>query len=497
MRRLTCLAALSVAVLASCGGDEGSSGSPLDNALGYLPENAPIVISIDTDLEGKQAKAIEKIVKKFPFAGQIENSLKRQLDSANFNFDRDIRPLLGNPFVVGAADAESVVSDSEDQDFVGAIQAKSKDKLEEAVEKEGSKEIGEKDGAKLYAASDGDAYAVKDDVLIVAGSRKSLDAALARREADDRLTEETFDDATKDLPSDALVRIYGDLEALLAADPDTQDARKIKWVQSLRTFGQSITFSPDAIDLDFRLTTDSGELTDEDLPLGSGEESPPVIDRPGEIGAGLRDLGQVVRFAERAGQAVNPSGFGDYQTGKRTLEKQLDLDIDRDLIGQLEDAVSVSLDVSGGFGARAAVSDPKAFETTLAKLAKVLPEIVGGATGGPVKEVPPRDGLHELRPRTGRSVFYGVIDRALVVTSDRSRAAELGRESPEPVEGAKGALVFKADAEKLVQEVIGRQGLGLGGAIGGSLITGPLGQLSGSLSSSTDGLSGNFRLTFD
>ena len=47
---------------------------PLDNALGYLPEDAPLVVTIDTDVEGGQFKSIDKIADRFPFATRSRSS---------------------------------------------------------------------------------------------------------------------------------------------------------------------------------------------------------------------------------------------------------------------------------------------------------------------------------------------------------------------------------------------------------------------------------------
>ena len=145
-----------------------------------------------------QFKAIGKIVDRFPFANQIESQLKQRLESGGgFDYEDDLKPLLGNEFVVGATDVRSIVDRGDDnEDFVGAIQVKDKGKLEDALEKEKAKEAGEKSGAKLYEDDDGDAFAIEDDVLVVAELEAKLEAALEQRDADDRLTEETFDKGT-------------------------------------------------------------------------------------------------------------------------------------------------------------------------------------------------------------------------------------------------------------------------------------------------------------
>ena len=103
---------IAVLAIAGCGGGESSDSgdSPLDNALGYLPEDAPLVISIDTDVEGGQFKAIGKIIDKFPFANQVEGQLKERVEgTGGFDYEKDLKPLLGNEFVVGATDVRAVI----------------------------------------------------------------------------------------------------------------------------------------------------------------------------------------------------------------------------------------------------------------------------------------------------------------------------------------------------------------------------------------------------
>ena len=499
-RTLPVLVALAIA---GCGGDDGDSGAgPLDNALGYLPDDAPLVISIDTDVEGRQFKAIGKILDRFPFANQVEGQLKQGLEGrGGFDYEDDLKPLLGNEFVVGATDPKSIVDrGSDNQDFIGAIQVNDKGKLEEAIEKEKAAEAGEKSGAKLYEDNDGDAFAIEDDVLVVASSKRRLEAALEQRDADGRLTEEIFDKGTEGLPKEALVRVYGDLQKLIASDPDTADARKVKWVDALRTFGLTASFQDDRVDLGFKLGTDGGDLAEGDLPLASGDESPSVLDLPDEIGAGLRNPAHVFGFAERAVQAVDPEDYADYRTTKTSLERRLDVDIDEDLIAQLEGAMSLTVSTTGDVGARIELEDEAAFSRTLAKVETELPALLSG--GGSPTELKKRGDFRELASADGDRVFYGVVDGALVVSNDLSRARRVARERPKPVEGAKGALVVNADAERLFLEALRSRssslpGGGLGQALGGGLIAAPLGELIGSASSGKDGITGDLRLTFD
>jgi hypothetical protein len=490
---------VSVLAIAGCGGDDGDdAASPLDNALGYLGEDAPFAVSIDTDIRGDQYDAIGEIVGKFPFGESLKDSVRDAVEEQGGEFE-DVEPLLGNEFVVGSSRVSSIVgSTSNTNDFVGAIQAKDAGKLEDAVKAEKAEEVGEKSGATIYEDDDGDPFAVKDDVLIVAGSRRQLDAALAQREADDRLTEERFDDATEGLPKDALVRVYGDLQRILASDPTTADARKVKWVRALRTFGATASFEDDAANVDFRLNTAGGDLSDGDLPFASGSDAPSLVERAGEIAAGVRDPTQIVDFAEAAGQAIDPGGFGDYETGKRAIERRLDVDIDEDILNQLEGDLSVSFAPNGDYGVRAELENPDEFDDTLAKLGRVLPDVGETLVGEPVGYAKPKRGgdFYALATADGDSIVYGVVDDVFVLSNDPRMAGQLSKASTTRVPGAKGALAVNADAERLAQQILA-QVQGLGGGLTGALVTGPLGDLTGSMTAAEDGVSGTFTLTFD
>jgi hypothetical protein len=335
-------------------------------------------------------------------------------------------------------------------------------------------------------------------VLIVAGSRDLLDKALEQRDGDDRLTEDTFEKGLEGLPGDALVKVYGDVGALVENDPDTEDARKVEWVAALDTFGLTAAVQEDQIAIDFDLTTD-GDLSDEDLPLAAGGESPGVAQRKGEVGVGIRDLNHIYEFGQAAAQAVDPSGFGQFEAAKKQISDRLKVSIDDDVFGQLQGDVSVSLAVDGGYAARAELKDPDAFRETLKKAEPVLPSLIGGALGSDgaaLRKPSGGNGLYQLSQPGGESLVFGVVGDALVVSDTQAGAARIASAQPEQVEGAKGSLAFKADAEQLADAFLSTQLSGIE-ALGGSLFTGPLGDLTGSVESSTDGLHGSFVLEID
>jgi hypothetical protein len=490
MRRFAVLALVVPLLAAGCGGDEGSSG-PLDEGLRYLPEDAPFAVAIDTNLDGDQYRAARGIADRFPLADQAEKELEEMFErDGQVDFERDVKPLLGNPFVVGAADAKNFDGDG----YVGAIQVEDEGKLGDLVDKAGGDEKGEKAGAKLYEDSSGDTYAVQDDVLVVAGSRKLLEDALERRGGGDTLTEEKFDSALRDLPKESLVRLYLDLEALIRGSRDGREATRIEWVGALRTLGLVAQARSDSVVLPFRLRTDPDGLTDEDLPFAIGGASPRVVQRDGEVGVGVRDAGQIVKFSLDATVASQGPAV---EVAKRQLESQLDIDVEDDIVRQLSGDTSLVATPSGRYGVRAELRDPAEFERTLAKLAPSLPRVIESLGGGPTELSRPRTGedFYTLAQPGGSSVVFGVSRGVLVLTQDAESARSLAAAKPTVVRGAKGSVVLSADAQKLADAILDDfSGLGLLGLVG---VTKPLGDLTGAVTTSTSGMRGTLEQRFD
>jgi hypothetical protein len=501
MRRLTSIATLlawAAVFAAGCGGDEGSGGA-LETALSYVPADTPFAVAIDTDVEGGQYQSLEELLGRFPGGGSVKQMLRQKLEegSEGISYEEDIRPLLGNPFVVSATDAASFIGGSEeeeDSDFVAAIQAADQDALDELVDKTKPDEQGEVAGATVYEDDD-TIFAVEDDMVVFAGTRELLDSALERADGDDHLDEESFEKSLESLPDQALARIYADLRALIEQEAGSDAARRIKWVNALRTLGMTASVEDDAVDVEFNLRTEGGGLGDEDLPLAAGEEAAQVVQEPGEVGFGIRDPSQIVDFFESAFQAEDPQGFGDYETGKRAIEQQYDVDVDEDLVGQLSGDLSVSLALDGSFGVRAEVADADAFGRTVDRLAEALPQL-GSGLG--VTAVTRRGGLYEARLAGGGRFVFGMREGVFVAASDPARALALGSKQPSEVSGRSGSLVMAADAEQLGGRLLDQFGSQLGlGVFGGGLFTRPLKDLSGSVTTSTDGMKGSFSLTLD
>lgn len=461
MARLALLLTIILASFAGCGDDEGGggggTGTPLGNALAYVPKGSPFVVAISTDVEGSQYGSLQKIGERFPFSGLVKERLEDSLMMGKLDYEKDLKPALGNEFVVAAADPRTFVSDDESddagEDFVGAIEAKDGKALDALVKKSDVKKAGEASGATLYESNDGSISAIDGETLVVAGDRKDLEEALARHDGEDHVTTEEFEKAVEGLPEESLFRSYFDLAVLLETDPEAKEALKVPYLAAAETFGLSASATDDSVTFDFRLATGGGELSPEDLPLASGPDSPEVLDSTGRINLGIRDPGQLLTFGEAAGQAVDPSGFGDYNAGKEAFESRVGIDIEEDLLGALESDAAISISpITRDFEMLAKVSDPGEFKRTLDKIGPALKQY-------------------------GSRVTYALKGDTFLLTTKGDDSPDLGVDAEtSPVEGAEGAFSMKADAEELaggVAERMGPQGQSAGPFLGALEISRP------------------------
>ncbi len=530
MRKLSLLAAvLGTLAIAGCGAGAGAdeAASPLDEALGYLPADAPLVVAVDTDVDGRQFKAIGDVLDRLPAGRDIEKQVKDALEERAGDLGR-LEKALGNEFVIGSADAkafleQSGTSESKSSEsnkgsserkkggesFVGAIQAADEGALEGLVKQEKTEEDGEKNGATLYRDGSGGSFAIKDDVLIVAGSKRALEQALETRESEGRMTEEDFERGAEGLPKGALVRVYADVGQLLRASPSASDALDVKWVKALRTLRLALSFDEEKALIDFRARTDPSGLTEADLPFASGAAAPKVLDRPGEINLALRDPAHVLAFAQVTAGVVDPTGFGSFESAKATIERRLGLSIAKDVLGQLEGDLAVSIKPGGKFGARAEVEDPAELERTLETLAQVLPDLARGVTGKGVGFVRPKAGedFYAIATADGESIVFGVVNGVFVLSNDPDTAGSIASDETKAVPGASGALVVSSDASQLIRGLMGQarkrlkdqpEGqMDLGAQLGSAKTLSSLDELIGSAEISTRGLSGSFELTLE
>ena len=475
------LAALAL-VATGCGSK--SSSSSLGTALGYVPKNAALVITIDTNPDGGQWKQVDHIVGKFPFGGQFKQQLKNAFNArANVDYDKDVKPLLGNDVVLAITGPSTPGAQTP---YVFAWKLKDESAARKLIQATTEKS-GTIDGLDVYGRPPTNFAVIKDSTLVIADTMPSLQAALKRAGGGDHMTESDFNDALGGLNQDSLLRITGNFHSLLTGKQAIA-ARRIKWLNALGSFGLTLRAESDGISYDFTAKTDPSGLTPQDLPLASGSEAPPVVERAGELGFAVRDPAQIVSFAQQASQITNPKGYGKFLKDKAKLSKQLGVDVDRDLIGQLTGNATASIAIDGAVAVRADLRDPAAATATLKKVAPRLPSIA--QSRGKTLTLSSAGNLYTLTQPNGKKTVFGVIGKSFVVASDAARAAQFAGQSASTVPGATGSLVFATDARALADAIAAKRGQG----VAAQIFTSALGTMSGSVHTETSGVTGHLKL---
>jgi hypothetical protein len=482
------LVATAVVAASACGGGGGGgAGGDLSATFKYLPPNAAGVLVVSTDVQGRQFKSLDSIVEARAHR-TLESYFEDGASAIGLSYENDVKPLLGNELVIGGSAALTGILMGGGPDVVVAFHATSGSKLRDALDKATVFKKGEKvEGAQLYrlrGADESGIFALDGDVLVGAESESTLRAALARAHGGDHFDPARFDRALSGLPSDALVRAYGDISSV-GVIPQLARLRAIPWFDALRTVAVALSFTHQKALLDLAANTKASRLEDRDLPLASGDASPQVLHRPGEIVSANRNQSLTTVFLYRVAEVAFPQSR--FVEEAHALQKQLHIDFAQEVLRQFNgpSASAVSLD-GKTFAARSDLSDPAALKQVLPKLAPHLPAIVTAlqglqsqgeallflfapdvlvGQGNGVKVTPPSgpNGLWHVTGLTGEGpdqLYFGVLGNEFVVASDEASARRVAAEPTDAIPGAHGAAVARVDLSKVSQEQLDRASLG-------------------------------------
>lgn len=471
---------LLVLVLAGCGGGSGGSGAGggAERApLSYLPKDAVLAFVVQTDPDAKQVKAALDLVRRFPGGDGILDQARRSVEDNGTSFDRDVKPLLGNPLAFAVVDPAT-------NDYVLAWKVRDRDALARVLRKEPARRAGEYRGATLYRGV-GSVEAVRDDVVVSGTTEADVRAALDRADAGNGLGAGDFPDG---LPTDALVRGTGSLSTVLAS-PGTAQARRVPWVAALRRYGFAVTAADSGVGLEVRADTSGRRLEDVDVPLATGENAPRLADT-GQFAVGLRDLAHVFTFALRAAGAVDPEGTTRFRASLQALKGFADVDVERDLVGQLRSDATFTTDLLRAYALRATAKDPAALTRALTRLERVMPSALEGAgiSGARVSRV--AAGLWTVSQAGSVVGAYGVLDDQFVAGTGTPDALRALAARPAGVpEGARGAMTLRVPGS-VTGGLVAAQ-LRLSGGLA-AVALGRLGDLTGGVTFSPEGVRGSF-----
>ncbi|MBV9606080.1 MAG: DUF3352 domain-containing protein [Solirubrobacterales bacterium] len=468
-------------VLAACGSASSSApSSPLAAALSYIPPGSPVVATVATDPNSAPVKSLSALLAKFQVANLVATALKQELQKQGLTYDADVKPLLGNPVVIGGI---SVAGAGSQVKGVGVWITKDAAKLGALVNRpsNGDKKIGSHDGATLYRSRDGsNVFAVDGPTLVIGDTQAVVDGALDRHANGGGMSLAQYDQEISGLPSQTLVQVFGNVASLLAT-PKAAQARQIPWVAAIK--GYAVSFSPTSsgISLDWKVDTTGRQLTPAELPLAAGSAAPALVaNGPGSLG--IRDPAQIATFVESALQAVDPTKYAQFQAALVALRNGFGIDatgalsrLTGDLITTGQGPVSLI---------RAGISDPASVSQTLANLQKHI------HTLSPRTNMRPIGGGFYLV--TGRSLTFavGVVGAQLVAGNvSPARLRAFATEPTTPSSG-QGAIAF---SESLPQ-VLKLTG-GLLHSAEAQVILSQLGDFSGWIANTPSALTGNALVT--
>jgi hypothetical protein len=496
MRRCAVLlfAALACLLTAGCGGGhDDKSVTALDDALGYFAKDTPAVAAVETDPDGPQIKQLVGLIGRFPGADILAARAINLTKTPLVRWDRDVRPQLGNPLVVGLvrpAAGKAVAAAT-----IAAIRVKNPARAKQTILRQpGFRGSAKSSGVRIYANDAEQRYAAVDGDVVVAGTnRDMLEQALAMKRSDNRMRESGFDRDLAKLPAGGVARVSADPRALLGADPRLRPALDVKWLASLRRLGAVVTASPGGLALDFRLAGDRRAVSDSDLPLTPRSGSVPLIGKRGEVQIGVREPNRLARFAFQVANAIAPRRMALL----RALEPH-GIDLEQQVPHHLANAGVLAYDpVSHAFAARSQLIESNDVKAALAQLTPRLPAVAAlfGIKGLGIATPAAGESFYALATPKGKMVIFGVLGNALVLASDARRAGDLASEPTHTAPGgAKGAAVFTVNARELAGKLLAKQ-LGGSAALFAPLAVATLRDLTGALTISRDGMSGHAQLT--
>jgi hypothetical protein len=242
-RRAVMLATAALAgaalAVAGCGGSS-ETGSTAGDVASFVPAGSPFYLEVTTDFDGPQWTQIDALAKLFPAYPEFRAMLDEELKGGDVDFERDVKPLLGERAAVGVlsvpdtaglqgtltsanpeAAAGAAAGAADDTEVVGVVDiAEGKDQeMVELLTRSGATQAGQHNGVAYYTQTEGDTVvAVTDGALVVANSTGQLYQALDAHEAggDDTLAgQDRFTDALAKLPADVFGQAYFDIGALV------------------------------------------------------------------------------------------------------------------------------------------------------------------------------------------------------------------------------------------------------------------------------------------
>jgi Protein of unknown function (DUF3352) len=187
MRRLAATVATGLLLLAAGCGGGGEKAGTIPAGAEFAPATVPAFVTVNTDLDSEQWKTAERLSDKFPGREEALADLREELEEEDLDFDRDVRPALGDEIHAAWLDLGNA-----GENVVGFTKPKDRARFERLLE----------------SGDDPPAHREIDGWTVFAESEASIDRFDRARRGRSLADDDRFQDAMEGLPEDALARFY-------------------------------------------------------------------------------------------------------------------------------------------------------------------------------------------------------------------------------------------------------------------------------------------------
>ena len=432
--------------ISGCGSSSPAS-SPLTTALSYFPKDSPFVMSVATNPRSSAVKGGQATLHGIPLATFGQAALIARLQALGINYDSDIRPLFGNPLLVGLAGPAT--PGSVDTRPLVVWVTKDASALASLISALHLKQTQTYDGATLYGMSS-TAVAVDRATLLVGASAQELMSALDLRAHGGGLSFTDYDSELAGLPKNSLLEAFGYLGGVLSKS-GAANARRVAWVSALRGYGVSISAGSNGLTFQYRLDTSGAALSPAELPLAPGS-APPALAGNLPILVGLREPATTLSFLLDVERVSSPMKYAADLAAMNAVRRKTGVDFDRDVLGQLGTGAMVESD-GRSFMVRVDVKSPGAAARTLRRLGTSALDIAETHPGARVTLGP---GSFETAHRPhGPSILFGLVGGEFVAGTATPAHLRAFAGMPAPAAaGAQGALAFQIALPELLRVVL-------------------------------------------
>lgn len=245
-----------VLAIAGCGGDATLAGSGAGRVAEFVPARTQIYFEISTDLESGQWKQAADLASRFPAYQDMLSQAKSSLSQGRIDFDRDLRPLLGDSAAVALPD---VTSSGEPVVLMVVDIADGKEsEVRDLFQRDGSLSADRREhgGVSIYRSSDVH-IAIFDEALVASPSADAVARSIdARRGGSDRSLagSKKVRQALAGLPDEVLVQGYIDLAEIVtgvgaAQRPEIRRQIEAAGISTDAGLAISLTTEPDGVRL--------------------------------------------------------------------------------------------------------------------------------------------------------------------------------------------------------------------------------------------------------